>query len=149
MPLHASPSSQGLGVPTQTPLWQVSPVVHALPSSQRPLIGVKTQPTESSQLSAVHWLPSSHTSGVPAEHVPPFLLTAFAPWLARPSRQLIGVPSWQPVTGSHVSVPLHGFPSSHGTLGVQAPVVGSHVSTPLQGSPSSHTNGVPGTQPLF
>jgi hypothetical protein len=83
-PLQASPSSQGSGVPTQTPAEQVSPKVHRLASSHGLVFGVNTQPNTGSQVSLVHELPSSQTSGGPG---------------------------WHPVTGSHPSVPLQRSPS--------------------------------------
>jgi hypothetical protein len=53
--VQAIPSSQLYGVPTQTPLLQVSPNVHAFPSSQlKPVNGVKTQPPCPSHASDVH-----------------------------------------------------------------------------------------------
>jgi hypothetical protein len=98
--VHASLSPQARGPPAvHVPAWQVSPtvqkapssqvvpllrlgwvhtpalhtsLVHALPSSvQLPLLrGVKTQPVAGEQVSVVHSMPSSHTSGVPGAQTP-------------------------------------------------------------------------------
>jgi hypothetical protein len=62
--VHAFPSSQVIGVPTQTPLVQVSPEVQAFPSLQDPVRIVCTQPCAASQTSLVQGFPSSHPAAV-------------------------------------------------------------------------------------
>src|SRR5262245_46542436 len=112
VPLQTLLSLQVSGVPgTQSPpTMQLSVPLHALLSMQsaslrqQPVIDVWTQPSSVSQVSAVQRAPSS---------------------------QLGGTPSWQPLTGSHVSTPSHASPSSHcsGVPGTQSPL--THRSSPL------------------
>jgi hypothetical protein len=52
--------------PLHAPAEHVSPVVHALPSSQAFALFVKTQPVAGLQLSVVHGLLSLHTTALPA-----------------------------------------------------------------------------------
>ncbi len=53
-------------VPTQLPALQVSPLVHALPSSHARVLFTKLQaPVVESQLSLVHGLPSKHSILMP------------------------------------------------------------------------------------
>src|SRR3989442_15351685 len=72
----------------QTPAWQVSAPLHALPSLHEVpfTTAVCRQPASGSQVSAVHGLVSLQLSAVPARQRP----------------------AW------HVSAPLHAFPSPHG-----------------------------------
>ena len=72
--VQSLPSPQTVGVPAQVPLWQVSPVVHALSSLHAlPLVaGLVTHlPAILSQLSMVQALPSSQTTFLPVLHAPP------------------------------------------------------------------------------
>jgi hypothetical protein len=87
--VQASLSLQSSGVPAaQTPLWQISSPLHTSPSAHGVPFdsGVLAHPEAGSQLSAVHTLPSSQSTAVPAEHTP----------------------NWQ------VSSPLQRLPSLHG-----------------------------------
>src|SRR5439155_24612025 len=110
--VHTFPSSQlRAGPPVHRPLEQVSPVVHALPSSQARVFAACTHPTAGSQESVVQTLPSSQASGGPPWHAP------FA----------------------HVSRVVHAFPSSHAAVLVvmtPSPVAGSQESS-VQTLPSS------------
>jgi hypothetical protein len=66
-------SSQLSAVPAvQVPLWQVSAPLHTLPSLHDVPFntGELMQPTNASQLSAVHTLPSLQLSAVPGLHTP-------------------------------------------------------------------------------
>jgi hypothetical protein len=111
---------------------QTSPSEHDVPFGT----GVLTQPEIALQLSAVHGLPSSQSSGAPAEQTPPWHVSAPLQTLTSGH----GVPfataaCWQPLTALHVSF-VQGFASSQetGVPGVQMPDV--QVSSPLQTSPS-------------
>ncbi len=74
--VHGLPSSQSLAwPPPHLPPLQVSPSVHGLPSSQLPLLTVKTQPFFASQLSEVQTLPSSQSLNAPGWHTPPAQLS--------------------------------------------------------------------------
>jgi hypothetical protein len=86
--VQATPSSQLVGVPTQLPPAQTSPVVHVWPSLHGNALLTKWHPSPLLQESVVQTLLSVQLSGVPAWH-------------------------W-PVT--HVSAPLHTFASSHCAL---------------------------------
>jgi hypothetical protein len=117
---------------------QVSEPLQYAPSSHSALFGMLSQRSPASlQLSTVH---------------------------ETPSLQLIGVPAWQPATGSQVSDPLHHWPSLHealfgawsqlsvdslqlstvqdtlsaqlGAVPAWQPVVALHVSAPLHQAPS-------------
>src|SRR5439155_1599962 len=68
--VHGLPSSQLSRAPVQEPPVQVSPVVHASPSSQGAALGVCTQPVSGRQASSVQTLPSSQLRGDPT-HLPP------------------------------------------------------------------------------
>jgi hypothetical protein len=65
--LYAGPE-QSIGEPLQTPFAHVSPVVHALPSSQVAVLSTFLHPSDVSQLSSVHGLPSSQLTAVPPTH---------------------------------------------------------------------------------
>jgi hypothetical protein len=70
--VHATPSSQSCGVPpTQLPALHVSTSVHMLPSSQRAVLLVVTQPRAGSQLAVVHGLLLVHESMPVVTHAPP------------------------------------------------------------------------------
>ena len=84
--MHTLPSSQASGAPgEQLPAMQMSPMLHALPSSQLAEFGTETQPIAGSHEFVVHTLPSSQSSGVPATQAP----------------------AWQ------ISLPLHKLESAH------------------------------------
>ncbi|PYQ01844.1 MAG: hypothetical protein DMF82_18120 [Acidobacteria bacterium] len=70
---HWSRAVQTTGVPMQTPLWQLSPVVQARPSLQPlpfGLAGFEQSPVVASQVPARwHWSRAVQTTGVPV-HAP-------------------------------------------------------------------------------
>jgi hypothetical protein len=89
--VHALWSSQfGAGPPTQTPFWQVSFVVQALPSSQAvpfALAGLEQAPVLGSHVPASwHWSWAVQTTGVPTQT--PFWQVSFV---------VQALPSWQAV----------------------------------------------------
>ena len=106
--------------PAQTPPWQVSPKVQALPSLQvvPSVTGLFWQPSVGLQVSVVQGLPSSQLRGGPPRH-----------WPAE---------HWSPV--------VQAFPSSHGreTFWWTQPVAGTHESA-VQTLPSSQLGGGPPT----
>ena len=105
-------SSQVLASPgAHWPLLQMSPTVHRLPSVHVPLVVAFTQPVAGSQLSAVHGLPSLHTSAAPAMQAPD--LHASPRVHALPSEQPASV-GWntQPLSGSQKSM-VHALSSEH------------------------------------
>ena len=109
---------------------------HAVPAAT----GVWLTPVVGSQLSAVHALPSSTTSGVPDWQLPaPSHVSS--PLHRSPSAHAVptGTGVWlTPVAGSQLSA-VHGFPSSTTGGGPATHVpVALHVSSPLQRSPSGH-----------
>jgi len=107
----------GGGTPTHDPDWHASPCVHALPSSQRLVLFVKTHPVAGLQLSVVQTLLSPQPMGAPGWHVPP--------------------PQASPV--------VQAFPSLHGLvlLAKAQPVAGLQVSV-VQTLLSLQTVGAPG-----
>ena len=115
--MQVSPSSQlSGGPPTHTPPEQASPVVQALPSLQRSLLLVKTQPVAGLHVSVVQTLPSSQTGGAPPTQDPP----------------------------AHASPVVHAFPSLHGSVlfTCMQPLVGLQESS-VQPSPSLQSSGGP------
>jgi hypothetical protein len=170
--LHALLSLQTSGVPTQEPPEQVSPVVHAVLSSQGFVFGAFTQPDPGSQLSSVQMLLSSQFGGVPAMQLPSTGLQVPTPLQALPSSQLTGVPVQVPaaqvspvvqsdpssqlsVFGAFTQPPgatqeslVQEFASSQSGGGLfTQPLPGSQTSVPLQALPSSQTIGVPTQAP--
>jgi hypothetical protein len=69
---HASSGVHTTGVPVHEPDWQVSVVLHLLPSLHGvPLLTlVCVQPVDALHVSVVHWLLSSQFTGAPGVHVP-------------------------------------------------------------------------------
>ena len=61
----------GAGPPTQAPLLQASPVVHALPSSHALLLLLCAHPVAGTQESFVHGLLSLQLGAGPPAHTPP------------------------------------------------------------------------------
>ena len=110
------------GVPAQTPFWQVSPVVQALPSLQVPTFtGFEHAPEVGSQVPATwHWSLAVHVLAVPLVQVPP--------WHASPV--------------VHALLSLHGEPSVAGSP-THVPVFGSHVWALMQVDPPGQTTGLP------
>jgi len=129
-------SSQfGAAPPTQLPALQVSFVVHALPSSQRLVLLVWTQPRSVSQLSVVQTFESSQLGGAAPTHAPALQVSFVVQ--ALPSSQEAVLLVWtQPRTESQVSV-VQTFESSQfgGAPPTQAPAL--QVSLVVQALPSS------------
>jgi hypothetical protein len=172
--VHGLPSLQLSPLETHVPAWQVSVPLHARPSSQLVPLATATcwQPSTASHESAVHGLPSSQLSAVPAAQLPDW--HSSAPLQTFPSPQLIPLGTgvlWQPSTASHesavqtlpssqlsavpavqeppwhVSAPLHTVASAQlvpfVTGGFWHPSTASHESA-VQTLPSSQASGVPG-----
>jgi hypothetical protein len=165
-------SLQTTGVPAwQVPPPQVSPVVHAFPSSQAAALFVWTQPVAGLHESSVHGLLSLQVTAAPAWQVP---LPQVSPAVqAFPSSQAAVLFAWtHPVAGLHVSSvhgllslqstgeppwqmpPPHVPPTTHRSPASQGfvlfvwahPVAGSHESS-VHGLPSSQEIGVPAHTP--
>ena len=135
--LHGLPSSHiGPLVGTQSgvaPSTQRSPVVQSLPSLHVPVLNACSQPVVGSQLSVVHWFPSSQSSAGP-EQVPFAQLSGFVqalPSLHVPERGVVV----QPVIGLQPSV-VHSLPSLQ-SLVVPAQFEPEHVSLFVHSLPSS------------
>src|SRR5262249_46311051 len=109
---HWSAAVQTTGAPVQLPAWQLSPCVHALPSSQ--VVPSTTaacwQPAAGSQLSVVQALPSSQFGGVPA---------------------------WQPAAPAQTSAPLQALPSSQSASPGLSAMPSQSLSAPSQSSKPS------------
>jgi hypothetical protein len=141
--VHGLPSLQLTGAPAaQRPAWQVSAPLQALPSEHEvpSASGACAHvPVAGLQLSAVHTLPSSQLSGVPAAHTPFWQVSA--PLQALPSEHEVPLPTaactHAPVCGLQLSL-VQGLPSLQfcGVPAVQAPFW--QVSAPLHGLPSEH-----------
>ncbi len=70
--VHTLPSSQLLAPPLEHAPWlQLSPVVHALPSSHTAELGAWAHPVAALQLSSVHGFPSLHAGAAPPTQEPP------------------------------------------------------------------------------
>ncbi len=111
-----SMSSQSIWSPEQLPLaWQVSEVVHTLPSSQLVEGGRESwvQPVAVLQASTVHEFMSSQLAGAPGVQAPAVqtspLVHALPSLQAPPS--LVGVLTQTPLSALHESA-VHGLPSS-------------------------------------
>ena len=104
-------SSQLTAVPPlHTPAVHASFVVHALPSSQLPLTGEKTQPLAGLQLSLVQTLLSSQASAAPPVQTPALQVSFVVHALPSLHGPLM-LECTQPPEELHVSA-VHGFPSS-------------------------------------
>ena len=98
--------------PAQTPAWQVSPVVHALPSVHAvpfAFAGFEHAPVAGLQTPALwHWSGAGHTTGFAPVQTPLWQLSlcvqAFPSLQAVPSA-LLGFE--QPVAGSHTPATWH------------------------------------------
>jgi hypothetical protein len=129
--VHGSPSEQIARIPPpQEPLAQVSPVVHAFPSSQEELPGVLVHRSETgSQRSSVQASPSSQSESVahgrqsgtgPCRQHPDgvshaSLVHPFPSSQSASDRQGVPTSPWMhPMAGSHESW-VHGSPSSQST----------------------------------
>jgi hypothetical protein len=130
-------SLQTVGVPGwHEPPPQISPDVHALPSSQAPVLAGKTHPEAGSHVSSVHTLPSPQTSAGPPLHAPPPQVSAVVH--ALPSSHADVLSTWtQPVAGLQLSS-VHTFPSSQFGGGPPLQVPPPQVSAVVQAEPSSH-----------
>ena len=135
--MHGLPSLQASALlPPQTPLAQMSPVVHALSSLHGSLLSLVTQPVLALQLSSVHKLPSLHALALPGMQAPPSQASFSVQTL--PSLQVpVLATKVQPCWASQLSV-VHGLPSLQvGPLpGTQAPDL--HMSPMVQALLSSH-----------
>jgi hypothetical protein len=140
---HWSGAGQTTGsVPVQTPAWQVSVLVHALPSLQAApseRAGFEQTPVEGLHVPALwHWSGVGQVTAVPV-HVPFWHVSFCVQRL--PSEQdwpfpLIGFVQ-TPVPGSHVPATWHWSRGVH-VFGVPAHSVAAHRSPVVQGFPSSH-----------
>src|SRR5512143_4161577 len=163
---HWSDAVQITGAPLlHVPPPQVSPTVHALPSSQGAVLLRKTQPDAGLQVSSVQPLPSLHTRGAPGLQLAPPQVSptvhaspsSHADVLAALTQPIAGSqPSFvQPLASSHASgapplqVPppqlsfvVHASPSSHATVlsACTQPTAGSQESS-VQGLSSSQFTG--------
>jgi len=134
--VHALPSSQPMTVPgTHTPPAQASFAVHTLLSLQGAVLSACLHPAETSQLSAVHGLPSSQPSAAPALQVP---LAHTSPAV----HALLSLHAWvlfaltQPVAVEHESVVQLLASSQPSAVPPHKPFV--QTSLPVQALPSSH-----------
>lgn len=93
----------------QTTPTQVSPVVHASPSTQGPAIGRYWQPVAGPQLVSVHGLPSWQDSTAPEEQLPVAHLSPVEHALPSSQEATLFVKK-QPVAGPHASS-VHVLPS--------------------------------------
>ncbi len=123
--------------------------VQTLPSEHGPLGSAdQTQPLVGSQLSAVHALLSSHTTGIPLLHVP----AAHWSLMVQALPSLHGVPVsgwyWQPSIGLQPKLCAHAPPSwQTAATPTQAP--DSHVSPVVQTLPSLHGAALKGCKQPF
>jgi hypothetical protein len=112
--VHALPSSQATGLPpVHTPALHAPPHVALVEQGAPSLPGAVPQPATASQTSALHGLPSSHTSATPAAQAPAWQTSR--PLQTLPSEQ--GTPfvtgTWtQPLAPDPQASAVHGLPSS-------------------------------------
>jgi hypothetical protein len=137
--VHTFASSQLRGAPpTQVPALQVSPVVHAFPSSQPALLFAFTQPTTALQVSSVQGFESLQSGAAPPTQVPPLQLSTVVH--AFPSSHgAVLFACVQPVAGLQLSL-VHALESLQflGNPGEQDPAV--QVSPTVQALPSLQGN---------
>ena len=135
--LHKFPSSQEITLPLKhVPLAQLSPRVHALPSSHGALLAPLTQPLRMLQPSSVQGLPSLHTRADPELQSPDAQISLIVH--AFPSSQAIELkPCVQPTLLSQASS-VQRLPSSQ--LGALPPTQNppEQTSIAVQASPSEH-----------
>ena len=137
--VHGLPSSQDSGAaPTQTPLAQVSMVVHASPSLHGSAFAVFAQPPVALQVSVVQRFPSSQLTTAPGTQLPPAHASAPpTPVHKFPSLHGKLLKSWvQPPLTEQASV-VHGLPSSHVTTTEPLHTPPKHTSLELHAFPSS------------
>lgn len=140
--VHGFPSSMVGGVPGAqvAPALQVSLPLHALPSEHEvPMAtGVCVMPTDESQPSVVHGLPSSIVGGVPAIQNPEPLQVSVPLQILASAQEVPAATGLcvTPLAGSQLSA-VQGLPSSSvgGVPARQVPLA-LHVSLPLQALPS-------------
>jgi hypothetical protein len=125
------------GVPMHTPFTQVSLIVQALLSLHAaPFDGVNMHPVTELHESVVQGLLSLQTVGGPPMHTPPEHVSPVVHGFPSLQLALLGVCRHIPVAASHVSV-VQGFPSLQFN-GVPAHTPFEHVSLIVHGFPSSH-----------
>ena len=139
--MHTFPSSQsGAAPPAQTVSAQISPVVHAFPSSQDSVLATLAHPVAGSQVSSVHTFPSSQSGvdvSLPAHNPPPQRSVVVQ---ALPSSQTSALATKvHPVSSSQVSS-VQGFESSHLGAGPPMQRVSAQVSSVVHTLPSSQTS---------
>ena len=151
--VHTFPSSQlGAAPPTQAPLEQVSPAVHASPSLHGAVLFTWAQPVAGSQLSSVHTLPSSQSGAGPPTQIP--LAQVSLAVQASPSLQgAVLLTCAQPLAGSQLSS-VQTLPSSQLGAGPTTQIPPAQVSPVVQESLSLQdtvlfrwTQPVAGSQP--
>src|SRR5438552_3285026 len=129
---HWSGAGQTTAVPWQTPPWQLSAVVQALPSLHAVPFGAggfEHVPVAGSQVPASwHWSWAVHATGVPEQE---------------PARQLS---PWQLSAVVQVLPSLHALPFAAGGFG-RVPVAGSQVPAAWHWSWAVHTTAVPVQNP--
>ena len=158
---------------THSPLAQLSPTVHKLPSLQGPAVGGKLHPVSGSQVSAVQGFASVHTSCSPDRHSPPPQISpvvqrfpsshgrvfgsATHPFSAEQESSVQGLPSVQSTAlppphalAPHTVPSVQGFPSSQAiAFGVIThPISGSQLSS-VHRFPSSQFTHSPGVHDGF
>ena len=117
------------------PLPHVSPVVHALPSSQAFVLLVNTHPVAGLHVSVVQPLPSLQTKGVPDWQAPPPHVSPDVQAFPL-SQAIVLFVKTQPVAGLQLSV-VQGLLSLH-TIATPPHTPPPQVSTEVQALPSSH-----------
>ena len=175
--VHTLPSSQSaaeVSIPAHEPSAQLSPVVHALPSSQFAVLGEDTQPNAPSQASSVQRFPSSQSGAAPpgatsidagipcgtcvsivtrgrigSDGAPLVRVTA----IGRTGVAIVAVGTAPPVhtPSVQISADVQAFPSLQGMGGrgvFMHPVSGSQLSA-VQGLASSHTTDSPALHTPF
>ena len=132
--VHALWSSQNICTPdTHRPAEQVSPIVHALPSSQGCVLGTLPQPCNASHVFVVQGLSSSQLTGLPTQ-LPPVHASSSVHALSSSQGAM-------PHANSHPALvqvsSVHGLPSSH-TIGLPTHSPARQLSPMVHASPSSH-----------
>ncbi len=130
------PSSQPIAAPAHLPMLQMSPAVHALPSSQAPpALKCVHAPVVKSQPSAVQALLSLQSLLLPARHALAAQTSLTVHGLPSLQGRLLAV--WtQPLVASHASS-VHGLLSSHAMFTPATHVPFVHESPLVQTEPSA------------
>ncbi len=130
--MHGLPSSQLMAPPaTHLPPAQVSPAVQTLLSLHGAVLLADWHPKETSQVSVVHGLPSSHLLGPLGVQTPPLQVSPTVQLLLSLQTATLSTCT-QPLIAPHESS-VHGLPSSQATL-----VPGTHCPA-AQASPTVQT----------